>query len=477
LGLVDKTASCNDFSEDRFAALQKVLFASLERAKLARFNLTGDTPPVFAIDYPYGVCQYNDRLRADKLEEGNKASARLSRDQITIGEELAHQDRLLITRDSADLYEKGSVEVLETPIFGYRVGFTQNEAESGRFGELARSGDLLRCWDFSLPENLQDTLWHGYARRYINAHVPEFRDADIQEYAQHQKYAGCENEEYRLKSPKTFNHIAWEDRQLTTRDKKETWIGQIALATLKGDVDNLGRIFQQGLSHITFAKMAALSRQLNAFFAIWLPAYCAERYPDTYTVFAGGDDFFLIGPWRKTQELAADMATHFKTFVAENPEIHFSVGFAMTKPGYPIHALAEQAESALETAKGHGTGEVKEKNAVCLYNEVVPWPQWNTLTGLAREIDDLSSEYALSTGYVYGLLSLIDLATSKTTESAMWRSRFAYRTRRYVVDKLKPEARTVAQNRLADTFGERGIAAQGGKFRIPLFNFFYSKRG
>ncbi|MDR0736256.1 MAG: hypothetical protein LBF51_05395, partial [Zoogloeaceae bacterium] len=362
-----------------------------------------------------------------------------------------------------------------TPVFGYRLGFTRTEEITGRFGELAQSGQLLRCWDFSLPENLQDTLWHGHARRYVNACVPEFGDNDIEEYKWKQKYAGCENE-CRLNAPKEFDHIAWEDRKITkTKDDREVWSGQIALAALKGDVDNLGRIFRQGLSPITFAKMAALSRQMNAFFAVWLPAYCKEKYPNTYTVFAGGDDFFLIGPWHSTQELAAKMAGEFKRFVAENPEIHFSAGFAMTKPGHPVRALAEQAESALEAAKSHGTGD--EKNAVCLYNEIVLWPQWNELAKLEMEVQTLADDYKLSTGYIYGFLSLIELARDENKPgSAMWRSRFAYRTRRYVVDKLKFEARAAAQTRLADTFGERGIARQQGCFRIPLFNFFYSKR-
>ncbi|MDR2261031.1 MAG: type III-A CRISPR-associated protein Cas10/Csm1, partial [Azoarcus sp.] len=475
LGVVGKTASCNDFAEKRFENLMKTLFGVLERAKLARFDLTGnDAPKVFQIEYPRGICQYNNRLPADKLEGENKASSRLSRDQIEIGKALAHQGRLLVVRDEADL-RAGSATILETPVFAYRIGFTKTEEITGRFGELAQSGQLLRCWDFGLPENLQDTLWHGYARRYINACVPEFSDNDIEEYKRNQKYAGCENE-CRLNAPKEFDHIAWENRKITkTKDDKEVWIGQIALATLKGDVDNLGRIFQQGLSQITFAKMAALSRQMNAFFAIWLPAYCKGKYPNTYTVFAGGDDFFLIGPWHSTQELAAKMAGEFKRFVAENPEIHFSAGFAITKPGHPVRALAEQAESALEAAKGHGTGD--EKNAVCLYNEIVPWPQWDELAELEMEVQTLADDYKLSTGYIYGLLSLIELARDKNKrESAMWRSRFAYRTRRYVVDKLKPEARDAAQTRLADTFGERGIARQQGRFRIPLFNFFYSKR-
>jgi CRISPR-associated protein Csm1 len=468
IGLTEKTASCNDFLAGRFDGLMKELFADLERAKLGRFDLTGDAPRVFEIGYPHGVCAWNTRLPADE-----KGSAPLSRDQIAIGKALVHRDRLLIVRDDADL-RAGSVDILETPVFGYRIGFTRTEEVTGKFGELARNGQLRRCWDFSLPENLQDTLWHGYARRYINAYVPRFSALD-QQTSDKYREAEADPDPH---APKTFNHLACEDR---IQDGKGKWLGQIALATLKGDVDNLGKIFQQGLKQNTFAKMAALSRQMNAFFAVWLPAFCREHYPNTYTVFAGGDDFFLIGPWRSTQKLVAGMAEHFETYVAENPEIHFSAGFTMSKPGHPVHTLAELAESALDAAKGHkteGAQNKNAKNAVCLYGEIVPWPQWEELARLGREIDDLARDYALSTGYVYSLLSLIDLATNETNpETAMWRSRFAYRTCRYVVDKLPRDARATALARLADAFGERGIARHGGGFRIPLFNFFYSKRG
>ena len=468
LGLVDKPARCSDFLQDRFGGLMTALFENLEAAKLSRFALTDDAPRVFAVEYPQGVCAYNTCLPADA-----KGSAPLSRDQIAIGKALAHKDRLLVVRDEyLILLLLTSVTPLEIPVFGYRIGFTKGEEETGEFGALAQSGGLARCWDFSLSENLTDTLWHGYARRYINAYVPKFGEHDP---LTSDKYQGVEaDEDCRPGNPKTFNHLACEDRAL---DKEGKWQGQIALATLKGDVDNLGQIFRKGLEKNTFAKMAALSRQMNAFFAVWLPAYCKENYPNTYTVFAGGDDFFLIGPWRSTQKLAAEMATRFKAFVAENAEIHFSAGIVMTKPGHPVHALAEQAETALEAAKGYERAEGEKKNAVCLYNEIVPWKEWETLAGLEQEIRELADAYRLSTGYVYGLLSLIDLATDKQNpESAMWRSRFVYRTRRYVVDKLPAEARNTAQARLADTFGERGIAAQQGRFRIPLFNFFYSKR-
>jgi len=472
LGLIGKPASCNDLLKGRFKALMQALFGQLERAKLQRFDLTGTAPApaVFNVSYPMGVCQYNNKLPADKAEGGNKASAALSRDQIKLGSALTHQDRLLIVREDTEL-GGGNLTLLEVPVFGYRVAFTHSEEVTGKFGALAKDGNLLRCWDFSLPATMTDTLWNGYARRFINAYVPHFSELDLQTSG---KYRGIESdispEDLRFEAGKTLNHIACEDR--TCPKDPDHWQGQVALMTLKGDVDNLGTIFQQGLPEPTFAKMAALSRQMNAFFAIWLPAVCQAEFPNTYTVFAGGDDFFLIGPWHSTQQLAARMATEFKTYVAHNEKITFSAGMVMTKPGQPIHTLATQAEEALGAAKG------TDKNALVLFGERVRWGDWPQVQAAQEQLERVRESYDVSTGYVYGLLQLIDLASdANNPEHAMWRSRFAYRTRRYVVDKIRePEKRQRAQTELSVALGKQGIEELGTRYRIPLFNHFYRQR-
>ncbi|MFN4148834.1 MAG: type III-A CRISPR-associated protein Cas10/Csm1, partial [Rhodocyclaceae bacterium] len=248
-----------------FRALMRWLFEQLEVAKLRRFDLCGATPPEamrrgFLDRFTDGECRIDGRSPASIQLDGQWVSD-LAWDQIHIGKWLANQDRLLVTRSPIEPRAEGqSLNRLRLPIFGYHVLFTGAQEASGKFGDEAQSGNLLRAWDFSLPESAEAPLWNGYARRAINAFVPKFRDDDLRE-AEHGKYDGLSKEDRdneRFDASKTLNHLARDDRRL---DEKGRWVGAEALMTLKGDIDNLGLIFQQGLARPTFARMATLSRQ------------------------------------------------------------------------------------------------------------------------------------------------------------------------------------------------------------------------
>ena len=483
LGLATQPAACSDFvDKKRFKALVKQSFEVLEQAKLQRFNLTGAAPAVLNTDYEKGVCLYNQQLPGDEGEK-NHAVSRLSQDQIDLGSELTRKERLMVLDGADEVSDGVHTRKLKLPIFGFTVAFTEEEDISGKFGEQAKAGSLWRFWDFSLPQNLTESVWHGYARRYINAYVPHFREGDEWLDKKYTPVKDAEDEEeVRKGHPKTFNHLACEERH--TEDG-ETFVGKVAIAALKGDVDNLGTIFQQGLSAPTFAKMAALSRQMNHFFSLWLPAYCAECYPNTYTVFAGGDDFFLIGPWLQTQKLAAEMREQFRRYVAENAAITFSAGIAVIKPGLPPGKLSAYAEEALEAAKAYPANENEKrkqlgsKNSVCVYGQVVSWQQWSGIQEAFERIGRLKEAYGLSTGFVYSMLQFCEQAEAEKggdINAGMWRSRFAYRTRRFVNDSKSITDKNNGYAQLTEAFYQNGIEKLGAKYRIPLFNHFYLLR-
>ena len=231
--------------------------------------------------------------------------------------------------------------------------------------------------------------------------------------------------------------------------------------------------------------MAALSRQMNQFFSLWLPAWCDSHARNTYTVFAGGDDFFLIGPWLQIQRLAAAMREHFKKYVADNPQITFSAGIAISKPGLPVPKLSVFAEEALEHAKNYPPRKKDDeesqkrkptKNAISLYGETVSWDDWPKINDAFGEIKKLRDSYPISTGYLYDILRYCDLAQQEDAgniAASMWRSQLYYRSRRFTRDKKLDEA---AYNKLLHVFCEIGIRTLQSCFRIPLFNHLYQLR-
>ena len=485
VGLASTPASCNDFAVGRFGELSKRLFAALDSAKHQRFELcASQTTSAFegfldAFDNKLGVCSINGKHPADPRPSAQRdyALSALSDDQIRIGEKLTKQSRLLVTR------QLGTLPALALDYFGYRLAIVPEGEISGKYGELAKSGTLVRLWDFDAAEE-DGTIWRGYARRFVNSYVPRF-DANDEQVAD--KYGQWESEaEFDRSTPiKTLHHIACEDRQLAQNGQ---WEGEIALVTLKGDIDNLGALFQQGMEKPTFAKMASLSRQINAFFSLWLPWFCEHgrdeqgiaRYRNTYTVFAGGDDFFLIGPWESTLALATELREKFAAYVV-NESITFSAGLTMAHPKTPVRQLARSAEHALDAAKSQ-----PNKNAVTLWKRSVTWPDWQQLMGQRRAALEALMARAgshgaeFSTGLTYTLLQLSDRAESTRPEDAIWRSQLHYRLARFFRDRVKGDAsaRDRREQLLTDAIGEIGSAlgTYKGAYRLPLSVLLYRHR-
>lgn len=436
LGIAVQQAKFSDFEEKCYEELVKKLFKNLEEQKFKRLDLTDTTQSVQEVEYPNGVCEMNSFFPA---QIGKERSV-ISEDQIKIGEMLSKKQRIIIADINADINHKYETQILKLPIFGFKVIFTNSREDTKEFGYPVKLLQIHRFWDFSLPKDTNAKIWNGYARRYINAYVPFDEEGKII----------------------TFGDIETQDK------------GQKALMTLKGDVDNLGTIFQEGIRSANIAKMAALSRQMNLFFSLWLPAYCAEQSQSMYTVFAGGDDFFLIGPWYSTQKVAHAMQQAFAHYVAENPKIHFSVGMVMSKSNIPVPRLGDLAKEALEKSKKIDTN----KNAITIFNRSVKWEKWQFLLNLGDEIERLAKDYEISTAYIYSLIHFALQAENKENkiENSMWRSRFYYKTARYVVDKLKKEEKSTALNQIITSLGDKGIETYKGDFIIPIFNYFYQQR-
>ena len=544
VGIAWTPASCDDLrhgsAEDNpYRRVTERLFRALDDVKLQRFDLCGASapPPVFdgyleSVGKHGGICAVDERSPADGVSMDGDDLSRLARDQIEIGKMLTarHQDRLLVTREPLD---GPNVDTLSVDLFGFHVAFTGREEASGRFGADARSGNLLRAWDFSLPsENPDDPLFHGYARRDVDAWAPRFTEADLTEPSRHGASASDRSEPVRAGALKTFSDLACEAREHRADASgvdagSGNWIGVPALMTLKGDVDNLGAIFQEGLPAPSLSRMVSLSRQMDAFFSIHLPYLCRTEFPNTYTVFAGGDDFFLIGPWTQQMALAARLRDDFGRYAAGNARIGFSAGLAMTKPGLPVRRIEAMAEDALERSKAfrrepsaeadfcgdsangrrggegsdalrdgvarrgralhtgqeasdeaNGSGAMRSKDAVTCFDRTLDWSRYRELLGARMRLRELASD--LSRGYVHDLLRLVEMyeGVSRRPENALWRSRFYYRTARALEGerRLGRDERERRMETLAKAIVEEGIERFGGDYRVALFGHLYRNR-
>jgi len=146
--------------------------------------------------------------------------------------------------------------------------------------------------------------------------------------------------------------------------------GRRALGYLKADVDNLGFILQRGLEgdsadRRSISRLATLSRSLELFFSGHMQQL-AEEFGSVYTVYAGGDDLLLVGPWDAMVGFAIRLRQDFQRYTCDNPSWSMSAGLVTVGAKTPALMAAAEAETRLDAAK-HVPG-----------REVVPWqPDWH----------------------------------------------------------------------------------------------------
>lgn len=93
-----------------------------------------------------------------------------------------------------------------------------------------------------------------------------------------------------------------------------------------------------------------------------------EEFKNIYTLFAGGDDLCLIGPWNVMVVFAEKIQKEFSTYTGDSPIITISAGVELFKPSSPVVHAVEKAESALERAKNN-----EGKNSVVLFGYAMKW--------------------------------------------------------------------------------------------------------
>lgn len=158
-------------------------------------------------------------------------------------------------------------------------------------------------------------------------------------------------------------------RVATFQELANSSVGAKWLGIIKGDVDKLGMFFGTLKS---ISEVATASRFMDYFFKAYLNAIIEGRFgeevgqipslskwnknPNIVVVYAGGDDFFIVGAWSEVFDLAFRVREAFKTFTGESLSV--SMGFATFDPKLPIYRMAQEVSERLETAKSEGRNRV-----------------------------------------------------------------------------------------------------------------------
>jgi len=165
------------------------------------------------------------------------------------------------------------------------------------------------------------------------------------------------------------------------------------LGVLRMDVDDLGRVFKEGFgkasspeNRATLARLATLSLQVSLFFEGWIKRTCESGpYRDLiYSVYAGGDDVFLIGPWDRMPGLAQQISQEFQAYCGGSPDLHLSAGMAFIGGKYPIYQAAEDAHQALEKAKA-----LPGKNAFSFLGRAWSWAEFEQVANQQARLEKL----------------------------------------------------------------------------------------
>ncbi|WP_305046698.1 type III-A CRISPR-associated protein Cas10/Csm1 [Geoalkalibacter sp.] len=493
IGFSMVTASGNDFSKGRFPLLWERLAQAGEARKCRKIDLgrhggvVSDYLDRFDNRLSPALCPFCGKRPAEMKTRGkpllgdNEAACGICYDHIQLGAHLIRSDRLALMDRDADF----SGNRLMEPLFGrYQLAFDLSDAQAA---QLASAGHLLALRHLARAGGCPGK---GLAMRYISGYVPIYREndsQDIERLLHGRKSAKTQDELFDMikeGGAKSFHHIA-KSALRPRADAPEKFTGTEALGILKADVDNLGKLFACGLpsERLNLSRLATFSRQMNNFFSLYLPHLLAteSQFSDIYTVFAGGDDLFLIGPWNRIIEFSGVLREAFARFGCGNPQVTLSAGININKPGIPVPALAEQAEDALGAAKNGG------RNALTLFGETVGWDQFQQLEDIRRTLEQWQTQGYIGKAMLYRLNELLHLAGREQQlraagkpvsladlECLAWRSKFHYTAVRNVGKALDKETRGKALDdvmRMA-----RWLDEFNAKLKIALWQVLYNQR-
>ena len=207
--------------------------------------------------------------------------------------------------------------------------------------------------------------------------------------------------------------------------------GETAIAVIKADVDNMGNFIKHSDVTQSFINFDTFSKGINNFFSLYVPRKMKEKFENSYTVFAGGDDLLIVGSYDQMIELAVFVRQEFMKFI-KTKDLSISFGIVLAKPSTPISYLAQTSEKWLEVSK-----ETTGKDAISIFGETA---KWDSYLSVRSKILDEFTKFNIdkdNTAFLYRLLELCEMSKNvcEDVKNTMWKSKLSYSFTRNMQNK------------------------------------------
>jgi CRISPR-associated protein Csm1 len=419
VGITWIEASMEDFLvKDKYKKLRKNLADKVEEIKYKKFDLINiGGYKIFKIDKDLSnenLCDFCHK-RKDKYE--NKKEYKICNfceKYVKIGQALVKNTFLAISKNRKS---EEDIEIFR----GYYLHFFENPSKNEAKNDIA-------IYDIKT-----DTKFRGFKKWELSSYVAtkEIFNVIGEKY---KNYIENETQEP-VENILTLDQLACLSVKNGINGTRE--FGVEAIMALKGDGDGMGNFIKKSDITDSFAKYNFFAKMIDYYFSVYVPIKFMQNKA-LYTVFAGGDDIFVLGAWDEVIELAKNIRDDFVKFT--NANLTFSAGLIISKANKPINFLALKTEEALEEAKDFcceieknrckeicenkenictdENNNIRKKDAVNIFNQTVRWKNFKRIRNCTlNKFLEYEEKYKkeLPTTFLYKLIELATIQLSITS--------------------------------------------------------------
>jgi len=377
--------SAADFQKDKFGEAWSDIGKSIARKKKRKFAEISELhEKIFGPMDAGGTRKTCELCGSEKevkeKEEGERRICNFCKSLEGLARDVAKANYWIEIREK-------DIKIIDEEKGGWKEALSKFGVEY-KFAEGMEKDLKTRDAEHIYVYKLKDTNFSGIILEYENAKSPisfgfKFL-AKNTPWIQKEKIKDVEGKVYTFEEIKNFSDLANDSEGIAN------W------AVLRADVDNLGKIFAEGLGEDrTISRVSNLSSMLSLFFTGWVGNICEddEYKGNVYAIYSGGDDLFVVGAWDKMPEIGKRIYDDFRAFTCMNPSITLSAGITIApSKKYPLYQVANLAGVALDKSKDlkEENSTPEEKDGISFLDKPMKWDKFaGEVTVLRDDLKEL----------------------------------------------------------------------------------------